>query len=191
MAQYLGAGNYMRQLRKGTTSPHRPPHLNETVCGCRCGCGCRTLDEEGDNITSDSETLVDDTIEEQSLTPPDSEYHTDDESVLLSPRMHPLESIPLREFLFGNNILLAGTGGGQEEEGSAGTLSFRSHYVLSESLHNEPYEVGDHSSAVSERGSVRMVSPGPGVTGGSVNAWMEHIDIQYYFIVVPLRLSPQ
>ena len=177
-----------------TTPPPHPIPRHEAQCDCRCGCACQIPSEEdgeedSNRATSDGETLVDDNSvegEEERLSPaPESEYYHDSESSLPSPSARNLlEAVPLREFLFGGGAG-GGYGFGYGEERWGGSVS--------ESLCNEPYESGEHSSAVSERGSRRVTSPGPGICGGieDVDRCLNRVGFRYYFVVVPLRLSPQ
>jgi hypothetical protein len=189
MTQPLDPGTCTCQPGSDTTPPPHPLPHHETRCNCRCSCACQVSseedgDEDSSRATSDGETLVDDNFlegEDEWLSPaPESEYYPDSESSLPSPSARDLlEAVPLREFLFGGGAG-GGYGYGFREEGWSGSVS--------ESLYNEPYESGEHSSAVSERGSRRVTSPGPGICGGSEDVGM---GFRYYFVVVPLRLSPQ
>lgn len=194
----LSLGEY----RPMVVSPHMSPQRNETICGCRCGCGCGCAGDgdvdESDRL-SDSVTAIDSSGSEDEEDHPSTRY-TPDNGVngsvsghadlgIVSPRamsrpvivwllerredlqfgegMLSQEQIPTRPLLFE---------GGRKKTASP----------LQESLDGMDFP----TNALSGRGNVQMVSPGPGI-----GAWLPMIPegsrIERVYIFTPLRLSAE
>lgn len=183
-----------------TWGADRPPQLNGTVCSCQSGSGCnhelggdneRDIHEDGASVTSLTTLVASNNSEADESSPesPDGPEHRVEtevfEAQLVSIRgTASFEEIRAR---FGGSINMVdrnrrtqralGVGGDDDD--------------MADSMMNEPLESGDHSVIVSDKGSVRCMSPGPGV-----GAWTDGLKLgmgtrKYYFIVSPLRLTPQ
>lgn len=176
-------------------SPRISPQLNKTICSCRCGCGCGCA---GQGTGDDSERLSD------SVTAIDSSDSDDDdeEGFARSRRTHSdgfdsdgpnhmdrgiqsprASSHHVIVWLLGEPLV-----GGEQ-------VSFHPQLFESqdtaESLLVETLSAENQSHPVSTRGSVHMVSPGPGIGSWFVpeENWIE--DVQRVYIFTPLRLSAE
>lgn len=161
------------QTNMSNPSPDRPPQFNARNCGYDCGYGCSK--DEGGGAESDEETA----IGEEENVPSYAEAHDEDsresEDLSGSQASMPNSSTAASD---GTGLQLSSS---QELDGS-----------MSASIVVEPISPGDHSPISPASGSVRSVSPNPGVV-----YWISSmrvaspLPIRYYFLKTPLRLSPQ
>ncbi|KAI8939963.1 hypothetical protein NX059_003688 [Plenodomus lindquistii] len=167
-------------LGRGPTSPDRPPQLK--LCGFRCGYGCEEpADDDGGGGESDagSEATY---VESNNEGEPRLQTHyggrpncgrlgearTD---VVVSERTGS-EDEHLREL---------SEDSGEDGSGIASSMEVRSSAS------------SDRSRAASAQGTVRMLTPGPGI-GDWTNDPLRRVNrfpLAYYFLQTPLRLSPQ
>lgn len=181
-------------------SPHMSPQLNETVCSCHCGCGCgcagHGIVNDGDRM-SDTDTAVDLDDSDSEDSPIGQQTHDGDfddhhlnvaENGVHSPRalshqeivwflatvLHRLENFQLVESLESWEEMNVRPPLHDDYEGTG------------EGLQGGYFSPEDCSNAISGRGSVRVVSPGPGIGG-----WVQVIpeNTQRVYIFNPLRLS--
>ncbi|KAK7182100.1 hypothetical protein DPSP01_008259 [Paraphaeosphaeria sporulosa] len=157
-------------------SASRPPHLNQTVCGCRCGraSGHSRGSDDDDRQNDDTLTLV-------GSDTSDNEFGfrseaTLDEAVDTS-RILASQS-PFQEGF--SRVSSPGMPAGHSLYGSPGSESDYSD--TADSMDNEPSSDA-HSEMTADSRSVHPMSPGPGQ-----GAWA---DLEYHFLARPLRLTPQ
>lgn len=141
--------------------PDRPPQYNERNCGYRCGEGCEKPCDEADGGGGS-----------------ESDSDTAVDSISASDRVR--TSPPLQEDVDGSSPISEQMRDGQLELSD----SFEDYDELVEISSNENFS-GTCSRATSgsrSAGTLSPMSPGPGI-----GRWAP----EYYFLVTPLRLSPQ
>ncbi|KAF2442552.1 hypothetical protein P171DRAFT_69426 [Karstenula rhodostoma CBS 690.94] len=156
-------------------SASRPPHLNQTVCGCRCGraSGHSRGGDDGDRQNDETLTLV-------GSDTSDNEFGFLSESTLG-------EDIDTSRFLAGQSPFH-----GESRVSSPGMPTAHSLYSnpgsesaysdTADSMDNEPGSDA-HSEMTADSQPIHPMSPGPGL-----GAWA---DLEYHFLARPLRLTPQ
>lgn len=186
-------------------SPYLSTQLNETICGCYCGCGCGCVghgnDDDYDRVDGESETAVESSdSDDEGGFPSDHQIRHDelqgDESThleedILSPRDTSHQGL---FWLLGRN----------EEPEAGEPLTGWEHVSVRLPLHddledttnsmfNEAPNTDSRSNAISDHGSLRIMSPGPGIGALFVSdgVWDEEVELVYYFDVRPLRLSAE
>ena len=161
------------QTNMSRLSRNRPPQFNARNCGYDCGYGCSK--DEGGGAESEEETAVG----EEENVPSYAEVQDGDsrESEDLSGSQ---ASMP-------NSSTAASDGTGLEWSSSQDLDG-----SMSASMLVEPVSPGDHSPGFPASGSVRSVSPNPGIVYWiSSTGVASPLPISYYFLQTPLRLSPQ
>ncbi|KAH7124070.1 hypothetical protein B0J11DRAFT_329908 [Dendryphion nanum] len=191
-----------RHATREPPSATRPPHLNGTVCGCQSGSGCNHElggDEVGDDhgegasITSLETLVASNNSEADEIFPPspDSPEQQFELELFEVQQLSPWEMASFEEIRarFGDSS-------------NRFDRMSRIQQILGlgdddapDSLKNEAFESGEHSVVVSEKESIRGMSPGPGI-GTWAEGWTGGLNLElglkkYYFIVSPLRLTPQ
>jgi hypothetical protein len=185
-------------------SPYLSTQLNETNCGCRCSCGCSCGgpgdDEDYDQMSDDeSETAVESSSsDDDEGFPPDqhadNNVPNDDNSAhmdrdIVSPRAM---SHQARLLLMGRaEDLQVGEALAGWEQISVRPSLYNSLEEAADSLFTEAPSDETHSNAISDHGSLRMMSPGPGIGALFVSDGTEDIEFVYYFDRRPLRLSAE
>lgn len=192
------------QAAEETWDANRPPQLNGTVCSCQSGSGCNHelegdegVDVHGDGASiSSQDTLVASNNSEGDETSPQSpdgpEQRVQVESEAFEAQLVSLwgtasfEEIRAR---FGGSFNRL-----ERIRRTQRALGLGDDDDMVDSMINEPLESGDHSVVVSDKGSVRCMSPGPGVGAWTSDGLTLGMGIgmgAYYFVVSPLRLTPQ
>lgn len=171
------------QAKLDKPSPDRPPQFNFRNCGYDCGLGCQKASEdEGDGGGSErgSDGGSDDAtaVGEDDNGYPVTGWQGEDGDAEATDDAQENNSNPDTE----------------EEDATAQLVSSGDYDAMSESLVVEPCVTGDHSPVVSADGSVRSLSPNPGIL-----YWITSMrpatptprPVEYHFLHTPLRLSPQ
>lgn len=172
-------------------TPHRPPQLNEAICGSRCGCRC-SKGEGGKNDDDSAATLV-----ASDTSDAGEEYRTTSNRVPRHVNNEPAEQndeIRARIGIYENGA--EGFRVHPHVMGMEG-VSFRPHRGTptedsdddrAVSMYNHPPRASDEHSVVTPGArSVRCISPGPGL-----GAWADDFPLsEYHFLAPPLRLTPQ
>ncbi|RMZ66649.1 hypothetical protein GMOD_00002006 [Pyrenophora seminiperda CCB06] len=184
-------GSPLNQATRDKLSPNRPPQFNFRNCGYDCGLGCqKASDDEGDgggserssergNETgseggSDDTTAVDDNdngylIAEWQSEDGDAEAAEDRQENMSNPNAAEHDAAAIAQ------------------SSSPGEYD-----AMSESLVVEPCVTSDHSPMSSVGGSVRSLSPNPGILYWITNMRpVSPLPFEYHFLHTPLRLSPQ
>lgn len=203
-----------------TWAADRPPQLNSTVCSCQSGSGCnhelsggsgRVVDVHGDDgasITSLDTLVASNNSEADESSPPSPdgpEQHQQQQQqqqLVDETDAFELEAqlVSLWETTTASFEEIRARFGGsfnnrrermRRTERALGLVGDHDD-DMPDSLMNEPLESGDHSVVVSDKGSVRCISPGPGVGAWTTDGLKLGIGMRkYYFVVSPLRLTPQ
>lgn len=158
-------------------SPSRPPHLNQTVCGCRCGrASGHSRGSDGDD-RQDDETLTliasdasDDEFGSQSESTLGE--HVDGHLIAGQSAFHGSSSRTSDSAMDAGHPTFSGAG-------SESNYSDRA-----DSMVNEPGSDAQSMFTADSR-SIHPMSPGPGIGEWAV------LPYEYYFLARPLRLTPQ
>ncbi|KAI2479184.1 hypothetical protein Ptr902_09395 [Pyrenophora tritici-repentis] len=180
MYDHNNTGGPSNQAKLDKPSPDRPPQYNFRNCGYDCGLGCQKASEDegggrdsgGDSGgDSDDDTAVGEEDNGYSVT----EWQGDYEDVEAADDAEENMSNP-----------------DTAENDTSSQLSSTGDYdAMSESLVVEPCATSDHSPVASVGGSVRSLSPNPGIL-----YWITSMQPasplpgEYHFLHTPLRLSP-
>lgn len=170
----------------------RPPQLNQTVCGCHCRCRSGSAqdgedgskDEDGvstlagsensadrdDHVSFSGETALNASFEGHMPTPTPSEYVAElrariEQFIDAADGFQQTMGTDMTSHILGQNRFLRD--------------------FDADSIRPEPSS-DVHSVVTSDARSVRPISPGPGIGG-----WTKEIPEECYFLVRPLRLTPQ
>lgn len=190
-----------------TWNADRPPQLNGTVCSCQSGSGCNHELEggSGSDVHGDEEPSPQSPDGPEQRVEPETGFQSNHNT--FEGHHHHMVSLwgtttatfdEIRARFGGSFNRLDRMRRTQRALGLTGATGDDDD--IPDSLINEPLESGDHSVVVSEKGSVRCISPGPGVgawttdglrLGMGMGMGMEMEIRQYYFVVSPLRLTPQ
>jgi len=169
-------------MRPRASVPDRPP-LPLSLCGYRCGYGCEEpLYDDSDGSGGGSEagtdtTYVDYDVERNSMTDIHHAHNEDDQIAGEQTSVVLLEAGP--EAQHGSEL------SEHSNEDYTG-------YMVS--LDVGPCSSRSLSRAASSRGSVRVLTPGPGIGVWAEDGRVEHVNrlpLEYHFLQKPLRLSPQ
>ena len=194
------------EFRPTTLSPHMSPQLNETICSCRCGCGCGCAGHGGsddyDRVSEDeSETAVESSDSGEDETFPPGQQRPDNGFCGDGPG-HVNHGIFCPRALSYQGVLwlLGRSEGFQVSEPVVGWEQVPDrpplcdgHEDITESMFNEASSTEAQSNTVSDHGSLRMLSPGPGIGALFISdgTWDDEVELVYYFDVSPLRLSAE
>lgn len=185
----------MSEPRPTVVSPHVPSQLNETIYGCRCGCGCgcagRGDGHDCDRVSNCPTAVNSDSSDDGHDNRLDDDVAGQAIDTILSP--HGLSHQRIALLLERAENLQLGTPLVGGEQLSARPQLHDDCEVLSESLFNEAPNTEDYSDAVSDRRSVQMVSPGPGIGAWLIaeRTWVQEVELVYFFNARPLRLSAE
>ena len=194
----------MSEHRPMIVSPYLSTQLNETICGCRCSCGCSCTgpgdDEDYDQVSDDeSETAVESSgSDDDEGFPPsqhaDNNVPNDDNSAhmdgdIMSPRAMSRQA--RLSFMGRAEDLQVGEALAGWEQISDSPSLYNSPEEVADSLFTEAPNGETHSNAISGHGSLRMLSPGPGIGALFVSDGIEDVEFVYYFDRRPLRLSAE
>jgi len=185
MYDHNNTGGPSNQAKLDSPSPDRPPQYNFRNCGYDCGLGCqKTTEDEGGGGGSER----------------GSERGSDGDSDDITAVGEDENGYPIAEWQGEDGDAEATDDTGENmsnsdiaEDDTAGQLSSQGDYdAMSESLVVEPCATRDHSPVASVGGSVRSLSPSPGIL-----YWIASmrpaspLPVEYHFLHTPLRLSPQ
>ncbi|KAF2847894.1 hypothetical protein T440DRAFT_184660 [Plenodomus tracheiphilus IPT5] len=163
----------------GETSPDRPPQLK--LCGFRCGYGCEEpTDDDGDGGGSDqgSEATYVESNNQGDMRLEMNGRDNDQSEIFGQER---------------TNALLLQSGSEDQHHSELVNHPDEDAAGMASSLEVRSCPSSDHSREMSAHGSVRMMTPGPGI-GVWAEDRLEHVNrfpLEYYFLQTPLRLSPQ
>jgi len=177
-------GGPSNQAKLDSSSPDRPPQYNFRNCGYDCGLGCKkAVEDEGGGGSSEKG------IERG------SDGDSDGDSDAVTAVGEDENGYLIAEWQ-GEDGDAGATDDSEEnmsnsdiaEDDTAGRLSSQGDYdAMSESLVVEPCATRDHSPVASVGGSVRSLSPNPGIIYWPASP----LPVEYHFLHTPLRLSPQ
>ncbi|CAA9957639.1 hypothetical protein PTMSG1_01247 [Pyrenophora teres f. maculata] len=181
MYDHNNTGGPSNQAKLNKPSPDRPPQFNFKNCGYDCGLGCQKASEDeggggGSEQDSGGDSDDDTAVGEEDNRCSVGEWQDNHGDV---------------EAADGPEENLSSPDTAEDEAGSQ--LSWAGDYdAMSESLVVEPCATSDHSPVASVGGSVRSLSPNPGILYWITNMRpASPLPAEYHFLHTPLRLSPQ